>query len=82
MNKMNRAKVKLLVELSQTVEEADVVIVEAGNTTIHEKWAYLRGMFDFSIVGRHDDDDVSLEKALEMDYYAALHTIINSKWEA
>lgn len=82
MYKINRAKVKLLVELSQTVEEADAVIVEAGNSNIYEKWAFLRGMFDFAIVGRHDEDDVSPEEALEMDYFAALHMIINRKWEA
>ena len=82
MQNINRARIKLLVELSQTVEEADAVIVEAGNNNIYEKWAFLRGMFDFALVGRHDSADVSQERALEMDYFAALSMIINRKWEA
>ena len=82
MYNINRAKIKLLIELSQTVEEADAVIVDAGNRNIFEKWAFLRGMFDFALVGRHDDAHVTMERALEMDYFAALQTIINRKWEA
>ncbi len=82
MQNINRAKIKLLIELSQTVEEADAVIVEAGNINIYEKWAFLRGMFDFALVGRHDDAHISEERALEMDYFAVLQMIINRKWEA
>lgn len=79
---MNREKIKLLIELSETVEDADAIIVGAGFTAVREKWAYLKGMFDFTLVGRFDGISVSEEAAIEMDYYAALGAIINSKWEA
>ena len=79
---MNREKIKLLIELSQTVEEADSIIVESGFKAVREKWAFLQGMFDFVLVGRFDSDDVSEERAIEMDYFAALNAIINRKWES
>ena len=78
---MNREKIKILIELSRTVEEADIVITEnTGLQSIKEKYAFLRGMFDFDLIGRFDGD-ISEDFSIEMDYYAALNAIINSKWE-
>lgn len=79
---MNREKIKLLIELSQTVEEADAIIIDAGFNTVKEKLAFLRGMFDFALIGRYDSSEVSEDSAIEMDYFAALGAIINFKWEA
>ena len=79
---MNREKIKLLIELSQTVEEADAIIISTGFITVREKWAFLQGMFNFALVGRYDSADITEEKAIEMDYFAGLSAIINSKWEA
>ena len=82
MKGMNREKVKLLIELSPTVEDADHVIEEAGFKTVREKFAYLQGMFDSAVIGRYDDQSVSDDSSLEMDYYAILSAIINCTWEA
>jgi hypothetical protein len=76
MNAMtrNREAVKAGIELSETVTEADALLGEEF-TTFPEKYAYLRGMFDFSIVGRTGSGD-----SLENDYWAALSAIVNQKW--
>lgn len=79
---MNREKIKLLIELSPTVEDADHVIEEAGFKTIREKFAYLQGMFDSTVIGRYDDKSASDDAIVEMDYYAILSAIINCTWEA
>lgn len=79
---MTREKVKMLIQLSPTVEAADAVIENEGYTIVREKIAYLNGMFDFVLLGRSDAKTVDDRTAEEMDYYAILSTIINSKWEA
>lgn len=77
---MNREKVKMLILLSETVEEADEIIVNAGYSNTREKIAYLNGMFDVKLMGRFNNENVAAEKSDLMDYYALLSTIINSKW--
>ena len=58
---MEREKVKVLIELSLNVDEANAVIVEfLGDVTTKEKIAFLRGMFDvelFGVCGEEMDDD-------------------------
>lgn len=78
---MNREKIKMLIELSQTVEEADEIIVSIGLTNVREKIAFLRGMFDFTLIGRRDDSQTSEIDAETMDYFAILSAIINTRWE-
>lgn len=78
---MDRERIKLLIEFSSSVEEADQIITEAGFSSVKEKIAFLMGMFDFALIGRNDCDNVSAELAEEMDYYAILSAIINNKWE-
>lgn len=78
---MNREKVKVLIELSSTVEEADQIVVGEGYKKVREKIAYLSGMFDFAVLGRLDADEIPRQRSEEMDYYAILSSIINSKWE-
>ena len=76
-----RQKVKLLIELSPNVEEADKVINENYDfKTIGEKMAFLKGMFDVRLVSKHDTEEVTEEKSAEMDYWAMLNTIINQKY--
>lgn len=77
---MNREKVKMLILLSETVEEADEIIVNAGYINTREKIAYLNGMFDVKLMGRFNSESANNEKSDLMDYYALLSTIINSKW--
>lgn len=79
---MDRERVKLLIELSPTVEEADRVIVDAGFTAVREKLAFLKGMFDFKLIGRYDEQNATDDAIMEMDYYAILSAIICCKWEA
>lgn len=69
----SREVVKLLIELSPNVQEADKVINENYNfRSIQEKVAFLKGMFDIQIVGHEKDEpDVTT-------YFAMLRTIINT----
>lgn len=79
---MNRERVKALIELSGTVEQADEIIKGEGIIPVKEKIAFLKGMFDFSVIGRHREESVSEDDRDEMDYYSILSAIINAKWEA
>ena len=79
---MKRERVKALIELSSSVEQADEIIMREGFISVKEKIAFLKGMFDFTLVGRHREDTLSEEERDEMDYYSILSAIINAKWEA
>lgn len=79
---MKREQIKALIQLSETVEDADEVIQKEGFETVREKMAFLRGMFDFKLIGRSDIDGVDVNASLTMDYFAILSAIINEKWEA
>ncbi|GHU51187.1 hypothetical protein FACS1894200_11150 [Spirochaetia bacterium] len=70
----NREAVKAGIELASTVTEANELLSEEF-VSFPEKYAYLRGMFDFSIVGRTGSGD-----SLENDYWAVLSAIVNQKW--
>lgn len=68
-------KVKLLIELSATVEEADKTIKEYyGFESIEEKTAFLKGMFDVRVLGHE------LDNSDEASYWTMLQTIINQKY--
>lgn len=76
-----RQKVKLLIELSANVEEADATIKEYyGFESIEEKTAFLKGMFDVQIISAHDAEGTSKEESAGMSYWAMLQTIINQKY--
>lgn len=71
-NAYNRRHIKILLEISKTVEEADEVISKNYDfKSVREKVAFLKGMFDISIVG-HEEKEPD-----EMDYFSMLATIIN-----
>lgn len=78
---MNREKTRMLILLSKDVEEADSVIADEGFDSVREKIAFLKGMFDFALIGRRDDIAVNTGASDKMDYYAILSTILNSRWE-
>lgn len=70
----NREAVKCLIELAESPEEADAVLSQEF-ADVKEKYAYLRGMFNFIIMGVYKPDT-------ENDYKAALSAIVNQKWRA
>ena len=66
---MIRQKVKLMLLTSESLEEADGVIDECYNfTTVQEKIAFLRGMFDTEPICDYKLD--------ENTYWSLLHAII------
>jgi len=72
---MKRKKIKALIELSNSFEEADNIIETYTDCKKYiQKIAYLQGMFDCEIVGRHIINE-------EADYKALLTSIINKKWK-
>lgn len=75
MEEMSKKKTRFLIELSKTVEEADEVInVRYGFSSVEEKMAFLRGIFDeIEIVGH------PLDKK-EDTYRAMLLTIIHQEY--
>lgn len=71
---MEREKVKTLIELATSFEQADAVINDYTTyKTDEERIAYLQGMFDCKIVGKGVND-------AHTDYVALLTAIINQKW--
>ncbi len=71
---MNREKIKTLIELSATFEDADEIL--SKYTPFHsdkEKITYLYEMFDCEIIDPNINDS-------HTDYIALLTTIINKKW--
>ena len=75
MKEMERQKVKALIELSNTIEEANEVIEKYTELeTVKEKIAFLKGMFDWKIIDKKETDSD------EMIYNIALNAIISKKW--
>lgn len=71
---MKKAKLKALIELAFTAEDADRLIMD--NTPYQdtkEKFIFIDGLFDFTIIGRTDEN-------IEADYWSALTAIIKDKW--
>ena len=72
---VDRKAVKMLLECSTSVKNADKIISKYyGFETIQEKIAFLRGMFDVSGFGPES------EIPDEFTYRAMLSAIINVKW--
>ncbi len=70
--KANRETIKILIEFSPNVDEADKVINENYDfNSIREKVAFLKGMFGVTAVG-HEEDEPD-----EMTYFAMLSAVIN-----
>ena len=72
---MRREQIKALIELSDSFESADEIITTyTENRTYSQKIAYLQGMFDCEIIGRHGESE-------EADYMALLTSIVDQKWK-
>lgn len=70
----NKEKIKMLIELADTIQEADEVIEEYTDYKSNEtKLAFINGLFDFQIVSRKNE-------CIKDDYLSALSVIINKKW--
>lgn len=70
--KLSRNQIKILLETSKTVAEADEVINNNFDFgSIREKIAFLKGMFDVQVIG-HEEKEPD-----EMDYFSMLATIIS-----
>ncbi len=77
---MDRNKLKLLIEMSSTVEEANRYIEEYGAyKAIETKAAFLDGLFSVNILSRHIPKGQEEKDILSDDYYAALSHIINRR---
>ena len=71
MKEMERQKVKALIELSNTIEEANEVIEKYTELeTVKEKIAFLKGMFDWKIIDKKETDSD------EMIYNIAFNAIL------
>ena len=71
---MRRERIKALIELSASYEEANEVIEKyVGLKTYAEKIAFIKGMFDCEIFSRTYDD-------IEVDYITLLTSVIENKW--
>ena len=71
---MERNKIKTLIELATSFEQADTVMNDYTDfMSDQERIAYLRGMFDCKIIGRSVSD-------AHTDYVALLTAIVNQKW--
>ena len=72
---MKREQIKALIELSTTYEEANEIIdTFTSCKDFAQKIAYIQGMFNCEIVGRHIEDE-------EADYMALLTSIVDKKWK-
>ena len=71
---MERERIKMLIELSSSYNDAnDVIEKYVGLKNYAEKIAYIRGMFDCEIFSRTDDNE-------EIDYIALLTSVVEKKW--
>ena len=71
---MERDKIKTLIELATSFEQADEIIKKHTDfSSDEERIAYLKGMFDCKILGRNVRD-------AHTDYVALLTAIVNQKW--
>jgi len=71
----SREKIKLLIELSGSVEEADSILEEEFPNSVEGKYAFLRGAYDFSILFAEDGEANNAEK----NYLPALSAIYKSR---
>jgi len=73
--KNSRKKIILLIELAESVEEADRILEEEFPKSVEGKYGFLCGAFDFSILFAEDGE----VNAAEKNYIPALSAIVNSR---
>jgi hypothetical protein len=78
---MDNEKLKMLIELSETIKEADGYIEQySGFTSTAQKLAFLSGLIPCTILSRDTQDDQAMDVIIEDDYHSILHHIIKRKW--
>jgi len=77
---MDNNRLKLLVEMSETVEEADGYIEQyMGYNTIQQKLAFLNGLFSVVALSKYIPEGQVESRIESDDYYGALFHIIQRK---
>jgi len=77
---MDNNRLKLLIEMSETVEEADGYIEQYKEYgTIKQKLAFLNGLFYIATLSKHISEGQTESEIESDDYYGALSHIINRK---
>ena len=77
---MDNNRLKLLIEASETVEEADSYIEQyKGYSTIKQKLAFLDGLFSVATLSKHILEGQAEGEIESDDYYGALFHIIKRK---
>ena len=73
-----RDQVKVLIELSSTIEEAKEVVNQElrKDATVKEKIAFLKGMYECDVIDAKEDDSD------ELIYDLMLNAIIIAKYES
>lgn len=79
---MKRKRIKALIELSSTVEQADEILIQEGLSCVREKIAFLKGMFDIALIGHCNRPYFSNGENVNLEYQLLLNAIILAKWEA
>ena len=77
---MDNNRLKLLIEMSETVEEADGYIeqyMEYNN--VKQKLAFLNGLFYVATLSKHIPEGQAESEIESDDYYGTLYHIINRK---
>jgi len=77
---MDNNRLKLLIEMSETVEEANGYIEQyKGYTAIKQKLAFLNGLFSITVLSRYIPVGQAESEIESDDYYGALFHIIQRK---
>jgi len=77
---MDNNRLKLLIEASETVEEANGYIEQyKGYIDIKQKLAFLNGLFSITVLSRYIPEGQAESDIESDDYYGALFHIIHIK---
>jgi hypothetical protein len=78
---MDKDKLKMLIELSETIQEADGYIEQySGFTSTSQKLEFLSELIPCTILSRETPDNHAMDVIIEDDYHSILHHIIKRKW--
>jgi hypothetical protein len=71
----SRERIKLMIELAESVEDADSILEKEFPNSVEGKYGFLRGAYDFSILFAEDGKVNDAEK----NYLPALSAIVKSR---
>ena len=75
---MHKEYDKMMIKLSVDNNEADKYLEMLGLLSLDEKITYLQCTFDVQLISRKNTNEIAREENKNMDYYALLHTILNT----